>query len=465
MITVALQSHADFDEWRGHARHLLQRGVSPERVQWLEPGMQSLFSDNVDPLPAASPAARVSAAFLDLAKGVVPNKDPQRFALLYRILWRLQHGTPRLMEDLTDDDIIRARNMAKEVSRATHKMKAFVRFRECTQGDESVFISWFEPEHYVLDRVAQFFVGRFTGMHWSVLTPYRSAHWDGQLLRYAAGASIADSVSEDVIERVWLTYYASIFNPARLNPRMMRQEMPQKYWKNLPEAQLIPELMLEAPVQVEQMLLKPAEAPRKRIAPVAPAPVVPLAPLAELRVAARACRACPLWEPATQTVFGEGPEDAEIVLVGEQPGDQEDLLGRPFVGPAGKLLDRALEEAGIERTRLYLTNAVKHFKFEVRGKTRLHKRANALEQSACYQWLQAELERLRPKTIVALGATAALAIFGPSFKLMQERGRWIDLGSGQRGLATVHPSYLLRLQSGKDQAIAQFVGDLRLLAA
>ncbi len=463
MISVALQAFADFEEWRGHARALLQRGAPPESVQWLEPGAATLLPDGEFLAEFAEPR-RVPAAFVSLAEDVVAHHDPQRFAVLYRILWRIQHGTPRLMEDLTDDDICRARAMAKDVTRATHKMKAFVRFRESTSTGAPVFIAWFEPEQYVLERVAPFFVRRFTGMHWSVLTPYRSAHWDGEVLSYAAGARISDSVREDAVERIWLTYYASIFNPARLNPRMMRQEMPQKYWKNLPEAQSIPTLLQQAPVAVESMLRRPAEAPRKRIAQVAPAAIEPLAPLASIRAEARSCRACPLWEPATQTVFGEGPEDARIVLVGEQPGDQEDLVGRPFVGPAGKLLDRALRDAGIDRTRLYLTNAVKHFKFEVRGKVRLHKRANASEQAACHHWLRAEFERLQPDTVVALGATAAQAVFGSGFKLMEQRGRWVELGNGRRGLATVHPSYLLRLREGREEVYDQFVAELRLLS-
>ena len=463
MISVKLLEYASLDEWRNHARALLQRGAPPETVQWLEPGAATLFAETAEGAETLAASGRVPAAFIGLAEDVLPHQDPQRFALLYRILWRLQHGARRLLEDLTDDDICRARAMAKQVSRATHKMKAFVRFRECKQAAEPVFIAWFEPEHYVLERVAPFFVRRFTGMHWSVLTPYRSAHWDGRELRYAAGAQIEDSVAEDSVERIWLTYYANIFNPARLNPRMMQQEMPQKYWKNLPEAQLIPKLLQQAPSAVESMLLRPAQTYRKRIATAEPMPAASLAPLAELRAQARVCRACPLWEPATQTVFGEGPDDARIVLVGEQPGDQEDLLGRPFIGPAGKLLDRALAEAGIERSQVYLTNAVKHFKFEPRGKQRIHKRANAAEQAACYQWLEAELERLRPHTIVALGATAAQALFGRSFQLMEQRGTWIEMAPGQRGIATVHPSYLLRLTEGRDEAYAQFVADLKLL--
>jgi uracil-DNA glycosylase len=187
--------------------------------------------------------------------------------------------------------------------------------------------------------------------------------------------------------------------------------------------------------------------------------------IAGLRRKARGCRACPLWKPATQTVFGEGPDDAHTVVIGEQPGDQEDLSGHPFVGPAGRLLDRALDEAGVDRTTLYVTNAVKHFKFEPRGKARLHKRANAAEQAACRIWLDAELGRIRPRRIVCLGAMAAQAIFGRGFRLLRERGEWIGLEDGTRALATVHPSWLLRLRGDSARAAGwrAFVTDLAKL--
>jgi uracil-DNA glycosylase family protein len=204
---------------------------------------------------------------------------------------------------------------------------------------------------------------------------------------------------------------------------------------------------------------------RARARPSPPAPRE-LGSLAAVREAARHCRACPLWKPATQTVFGEGPARAKVLMLGEQPGDQEDLVGRPFVGPAGRMLDRALEELGIPREKVYLTNTVKHFKFVPRGKTRLHARANAAEQAACRQWLQAELELLKPKWIVCLGAMAAQAILGRQFRLMQERGAWRVLSPGVQALATVHPSFLLRQRDAEERARAyrEFVADLAAVA-
>ena len=196
-----------------------------------------------------------------------------------------------------------------------------------------------------------------------------------------------------------------------------------------------------------------------------PVEFVPAGSLKALREAAAGCRACPLWRPATQTVFGRGPARARAILIGEQPGSQEDLEGRPFVGPSGQLLDRALAEAGVERGGLYLTSAVKHFKFEPRGKARLHKRANASEQAACRPWLAGELARLRPPFVVCLGAMAAQAVLGADFRLTRERGRWFEVGRGQRALATWHPSAVLRArEADRRRAYAQLVADLGMLA-
>lgn len=205
--------------------------------------------------------------------------------------------------------------------------------------------------------------------------------------------------------------------------------------------------------------------PRQRPEPFVPLakPVteIPDGSVAALKRKARDCRACPLWEPATQTVFGEGPADAEIMLIGEQPGLREDVEGEPFVGPAGRMLDRALAEAGLDRGALFLTNTVKHFKYEQRGTAKLHKRANAAEQAACRMWLAAELARVRPKIVIALGAMAAQTLFGNAFRLTRERGEWRALGEHAVGMATWHPSAILRGRDRSQAMYRQLVGDLR----
>jgi len=463
MYGVVLDDASDFDEWRTKARALLLAGVDPRDVAWRGEG---LFEGVALPPPRDITLPAVPRTFLDLAAVVLTHSDERRHAVLYRMLWRLTHGEKGLLSIATDDDVIWAHACARQVNRDAHKMKAFVRFREVTTEGGSVYVAWFEPAHDIVRRVAPFFVRRFTGMRWSLLTPSRTAHWDGATLSFGPGASREDAPTDDALEDLWRTYYASIFNPARLKVDAMRREMPVKYWKNLPEARLIPELVRDALPRMQAMVEKQATVPRKKITPLQKAANdAPEGSLAALRRQAQDCRACELWKPATQTVFGEGPAHAHVVVIGEQPGDQEDLAGKPFVGPAGQLFDRALGEAGVPRDKLYVTNTVKHFKFEPRGKMRLHKRANAEEQAACRRWLAAEIDRIRPGALVCLGAMAAHAVFGASFKLMEQRGQWIELPDGRKAMATMHPSYLLRLPdpAARERAYADFVRDLSLI--
>jgi uracil-DNA glycosylase family protein len=197
------------------------------------------------------------------------------------------------------------------------------------------------------------------------------------------------------------------------------------------------------------------------------APLIPArATLPALRDAAAGCRACHLWKRGTQTVFGEGGRRAEVLFVGEQPGNEEDLTGRPFVGPAGKLLDKALAEAGIERARTYVTNVVKHFKWEPRGKRRIHAKPNTLEITACRPWLDAEIAVVKPQVIVCLGATAAQALLGKAFRVSRQRGAFVPSPLAPRVLATVHPSSILRApdEQARREETARFVEDLRQVA-
>jgi uracil-DNA glycosylase len=197
------------------------------------------------------------------------------------------------------------------------------------------------------------------------------------------------------------------------------------------------------------------------------ASLIPLDPTSEsLREAAAGCRACDLWERGTQTVFGEGPPQAKVMLVGEQPGNDEDKAGRPFVGPAGRLLDSALEEAGIDRSETYVTNVVKHFKWEARGKRRIHAKPNAVEIAACVPWLTAELELVKPRVLVCLGATAAQALLGRQFRVSRQRGTWVESPLAPYVTATVHPSSILRAadEETRHAEMARFIDDLRPVA-
>jgi uracil-DNA glycosylase len=456
MRNVELGGPADFAGWRNASRLLMREDVPPEAVQWILPGASgSLFEDEGarhEETAPAKPTFAVTRAFMQLAGHVAMHRDPQKFALLYRLLWRLRRE-PQLLDIATDEDVVRARMMEKSVERDIHKMHAYVRFRQIDLGDRRHSVAWFEPDHHIVEAATPFFARRFANFSWSILTPERSAHWDMHELSFGPGARRSDAPAEDAHEDLWRTYYASIFNPARLKVDAMRAHMPKKYWRNLPESELIPKLI--------------AAAEPRTIAMIERAPTV--TSLSELRAHADQCRNCPLWRNATQTVFGEGAQTASLFFVGEQPGDQEDIAGRPFVGPAGQLLDRALEQAGIDRKQAYVTNAVKHFKFEPRGRRRIHKKPSEREITACNGWLERELSVVKPKVIIALGATAARAVFGRAITIGSHRGR-IVAGSNAGALAdadvlvTVHPSYLLRVpDEEREPAYEAFVADLKLL--
>ena len=475
---VTLASEADVDGFRREARALLAESVEPARVSWqvasradgdLFGGPGSEAAPDLARAPTAA-RARVPAFFVSLCERAALHGDPNRFGLLYRLLWRLVHEAA-LRHDPLDADRMQAEWLARAVRRDMHKMTAFVRFRPLTVVDRSEVdhMAWFEPEHHIVEATAPFFARRFAQMRWAILTPERCVRWNGDALAFGPGAKREDAPPADADEQLWLTYYASIFNPARLKLKMMQKEMPRKYWKNLPEAVLIQPLTALSAQRSGQMIEQGASAPvhRRPAASVAlrmdqrvvavPAPDT----LAALRDATERCRECPIGATATQVVAGEGPLHARLMLVGEQPGDHEDLHGRPFVGPSGQLLNRALAQLGWPREALYLTNAVRHFKFELRGKRRIHKTPAQQEAAACLHWLEAEISLVRPAAVVALGATAARALLGRAVAVMSERGQWFTRADGLCVLVTLHPSALLRLEAGdRDAAFTRWLDDL-----
>jgi uracil-DNA glycosylase family protein len=374
--------------------------------------------------------------------------------LLYALLTRLR-TQPGLIEDRADPLIRRLDHLAGQVRRDIHKMRAFLRFREVSDADGPRFVAWFEPEHHIVRANAAFFIERFASMRWSILTPALSIHWDGKTLSEGPGAQKGDAPGGDSVEDVWKTYYVSIFNPARVKIGAMLKEMPKKYWKNMPETALVPGLIATAQAR-ESGMIETARASIGGNIQVA---------WEALRDEAAECTRCPLYKDATQTVFGEGPVDAVLMFVGEQPGDHEDLAGKPFVGPAGQIFDRALAEAGIDRASVYVTNAVKHFKFEQRGKRRIHSKPGAGEIEACRWWIDQERMLVKPRMTVALGATAARSLFGKAMTISPARGQALALpDDGGEAWVTVHPSYLLRLPdaAAKKEAFARFVEDLRM---
>jgi DNA polymerase len=447
MYQATLEHPADLDSFRKAARIALALKIAPDALDWTVAGEDGGL-DLASPLPAMSdaPAPRVPRQFVDLAELAICNHAPERFQRLYSLLVRLQ-AAPRLLEDRSDPEVDAVSELAKAVSRDRHKMRAFVRFRETDDETGKHYIAWFEPTHHILRLNIGFFIRRFAAQRWTILTPALSAHWDGEAIHWLPGATKADAPSEDPVEAIWKTYYASTFNPARLKVKAMQAEMPKKYWRNLPEAELIPELIARAEARTVDMIAGGT--------------------LAEVKAQLLGCTRCPLHGPATQAVFGEGPVDARLMIVGEQPGDQEDLAGRPFVGPAGQLLDQCLAEAGIDRSRAYVTNAVKHFKYQLRGRRRIHESPNAAEIQACRWWLDQERALLKPGLVLMLGASAGRAMLGRAVTVGRERGRPLNLPDGAAGFLTVHPSYLLRIENAATQRAERqrFVDELRAAAA
>lgn len=463
-FVLLLAAPDDFAGWRDQARRMLLADVPPDRVVWQvagEEGAGDLFAaaGGTRRLPAPRPDApppRVPRAFLDLAGKAALHRDVDRFALLYRLLWRLQRQ-PGLIEDEADADVRRLDRLARTVRRDMHKMRAFLRFRVIGTGDDERHVAWFEPDHHILRANAAFFVNRFAGMRWAILTPQGSLHWDGAVLREGPPATRADAPAEDAAEELWRGYYAAIFNPARLKVGAMLKEMPRRYWKNMPETALIPDLIAEAQARAAAMVAAGSMAE--------PARPASLAVLAE---AVQACRRCPIGCTGTRAVAGEGAGRSALMIVGEQPGDHEEQAGRPFVGPAGQLLRAHLAAAGMDLSRAWLTNAVKHFKFVPQrgGKARLHQNPAAREIDTCRWWLESERALVRPRLILALGASAARGLLGKTVSVQQARGQPIPLDDGAELWITTHPSYLLRLGDGPRAAEEErFAADLRAVAA
>lgn len=465
---VYLSAPDDFDAWRERARGLIQCDIPPDRVSWVEPGATGdLFAaEGLAPNdrrllvpPADAPPVRANRRFMQVAAKAALHSEPERFALLYRVLWRLQ-AKPQLMEDSVDPDIRWLEELAKSVRRDAHKMHAFVRFREVAPKEDDPddaphYVAWFEPDHHIVRAEAGFFLRRFANMRWSILTPRGSIHWDGEAMREGPPAKAEDAPGGDPVEDLWRSYYAAIFNPARLKVGAMLSEMPKKYWKNLPEAELIPALIAGAQAR-EAAMVKAGEREVRSVPET----------LADIARRMAACRDCPIAECGTRAVPGEGVQDARLMIVGEQPGDSEDLAGRVFVGPAGQVLDRHLAAAGIDRRSAYLTNAVKHFKFTWKGKHRLHQTPTAKEVDTCRWWLEAERALVKPQLVLALGASAARGLLGRTVSVNRERGQPIALTDGAELWITAHPSYLLRLDgAARDEQTARFAADLAAVQA
>lgn len=455
---IQVLAPANFELWRQTARTLLAAQTPPPEVLWSGVAQGHLFG--AQPLPVGTQARtplRVPAAFMRLAELVAYHRDPGRWDLLYQALYRLHSGEPRLLDDLADPLTHRLLRMEQAVRRDEHKMHAFVRFRRCEREGAEHFIAWHRPDHLIVQLAAPFFARRFGVMRWTIMTPDEIAAWDGAALHFGPGVS-QPPADGDELDELWRTYYGAVFNPARINLAATKREMPVRHWRTLPEAQDIAALLREAPARVEAMIRRGQE---QRSA-TAHLPAVKTLPV--LREAVQSCTGCELCSAATQAVFGEGRADARLMIIGEQPGDLEDRSGHPFCGPAGQLLDELFREAGVARQDLYLTNAVKHFRYRSEGKRRLHVTPAQRHVVACRPWLAAEIQAVRPVRILCLGNTATRALLGPQARVAELRGAPLTSDWAPELLCTHHPAAVLRATelAQRDRLRAELLADLRL---
>ncbi len=456
---IQVTAPVNFHAWRYTARALLVAHTPPSAVLWSAAAQSHLFGAPPEPTDAAQSdlVLRVPAAFMRLAQLVAYHRDEARWDLLYQALHRLHNGEPRLLDDLADPLIHRLLRMEQAVRRDEHKMHAFVRFRRCERDGAEHFVAWHRPDHLIVRLGAPFFARRFASMRWTIMTPDETAHWDGTALHYTPGVALPPE-NDDVLDELWRTYYGAVFNPARINLRATKREMPVRHWRTLPEAQDIAELLREAPSRVQEMVRR-GQAQRSATAHLPEIRTLPV-----LREAVQSCTGCELCTAATQAVFGTGRTDARLMIIGEQPGDNEDRSGQPFCGPAGLLLSELCSEAGVAKQDLYLTNAVKHFRHRKEGERRLHVTPAHRHVVACRPWLEAEIQAVRPARILCLGNTATRALLGPQARVAELRGAPLASTWAPEVLCTHHPAAILRAPDAilRDRLRAELVADLRL---
>ncbi|MFP3566325.1 UdgX family uracil-DNA binding protein [Paraburkholderia sp. SIMBA_030] len=482
-----------FAAWRRAARALLRQGVEPGQIEWIESDDAAAHGENGISDPArqdthalaatgteatsgtsgASNASDTTTTATAFAVPAIPRelltrlktagcfRAPDRWALLYRVLWRWTHGERNVLDpDDADSALLDQRIQA--VERETDDLLALTLFR---RRDPSMgppeFVGWYEPHHDLLARAAARLAPRTGESTWMLTTPHGAAFWNGMLLRIgqplpdeaahsaqasAANAMTGEAITSEPTEALWLAYYASAFNAAQ-------SSVPLRYWRTPPAGPPLPAQLALARTRLgaQSAPVTVPDAPPVEYSALTPPFREPTGPLAT-------CRRCALWRNATHAVAGAGPAHAAIMVVGEQPGEQEDRQGEPFTGPAGQLLDAVLARAGVERAALYLTYAVKHYKWEWLDQQRVHRTPAQREVEACQYWLEEELTRIAPRVVVTLGPTALKALTGPHVNLSEYLGQTIA-HDGRLIVPTYHPSYALRtadarLRNGIEATIA-----------
>jgi probable DNA metabolism protein len=427
MPVCSVAHETDWTGWRRAAREKVLAQVEPSDLIWT-------IDRNLEQIPPVEGGFTLPRNLVALLTQAFQAREPERFSLLYTLVWRAHHGGLTLTGD-TDPDLRIARKWALAVRADAHRMRTLIRFLPTTSLNQPHLLGWYEPDHFVAEANARLLARRGQQTNFTIVTPDGTVHRDQGGFRFGSG--LKNPGDDATLLAWWDAHQQTILSPPDAQSG-----------GGLPEA----EESDEAPRPLGRPPLGPIVLPKKQTS----------ATRALLREAGN-CERCALCGPATQTVFGEGPIGARVMFVGEQPGEQEDVIGRPFVGPAGELLDEALEEAGIDRRLIYITNAVKHFKFTPRGRRRIHQSPSPQEIDICRFWLDAERMAVNPALVVLLGGSAGRAVLGRPVGVTRERGRPFALPDGGTAFLTVHPSYLLRHPDDTAYAreYAAFVHDLR----
>lgn len=483
-----------FAAWRPAARALLRQEIEPAQIEWVELESDAAERDRSDAgqettRPAAVDATDVTATATTAATSATPAattppaiprelllrlkaaacyRAPDRWSLLYRILWRWTHGERQVMT-LDDPD---GAQLAQRIESVDHESEDLVTLTLFRRRDPSMglpeFVGWYEPHHDLLERAAAYFGKRMGDSTWMLATPQGAAFWNGMLLRIGrpateesaqaahalpAGAMTGEAITSEPTEALWLAYYASAFN-AEPAP------VPLRYWRTPAAGPPLPASLARerSRLGAQSAAVTVPERPPIEYSAVTPPLREPTGPLAT-------CRRCALWRNAKQAVAGTGPAQAALMVVGEQPGEYENQHGEPFTGPAGQLLDIVLARAGLQRSALYLTYAVKHYKWETLDQQRVHRTPAPREVEACQYWLERELTQIAPRVIVTLGATALKALTGAHVNLSEYLGQTIAR-DGRLIVPTWHPSYALRTADARlrEDIVAAIVAAFRRAA-
>ncbi|MFM0346016.1 UdgX family uracil-DNA binding protein [Paraburkholderia sp. RL17-347-BIC-D] len=455
-----------FAAWRRAARELLRQGVEPERIEWVEfdsvdTGINSVAAPGNSAAPVVATPA-IPRELLAWLKTAACFCAPDRWSLLYRILWRWTHGERHVLDPQDADGAL----LDQRIQSVEHETNDLVTLTLFRRRDPSMgapeFVGWYEPHHDLLAQAAERFAERMGDSTWMLATPQGAVFWNGMLLRISRlaaddgetscpehqqqnplttealppGAMAGEATTSEPTEALWLAYYASAFNGAPA-------PVPLRYWRTPPAGPPLPAQLARerSRLGAQSRAVTVPEMPPLEYSAVTPPLREPTGPLAT-------CRRCALWRNAKQAVAGAGPAQAALMVVGEQPGEHENQHGAPFTGPAGQLLDTVLARAGLDRAALYLTYAVKHYKWETLEQQRVHRTPARREVEACQYWLEHELTQIAPRVVVTLGATALKALTGAHVNLSEYLGQTIDHG-GRLIVPTWHPSYALKMMDGR----------------